>query len=77
MNYVSCTSKCDYFKSAKTIENKKQLDKITLKESIKLYNSLNNKIIPKFVHEDTSKMKKCPKTMLNNQSTLEHIITII
>ena len=52
--HVSCTSKCNYFKSAKTVENKKQLGKITLKESIKLYNLLNNKIIPKFVHEGTS-----------------------
>ena len=50
-DHVSCTNKCDYFKSAKKIENQKQIGKITLNESIKLYNSLNKKIIPKLDEE--------------------------
>ena len=33
---VSCTNKSKYFKSAKKIENQKQISNITLNESIKL-----------------------------------------
>ena len=44
-------NKCDYFKSAKKIEYQKQIGKITLNEPIKLYNSLNKKIVPKLDEE--------------------------
>ena len=50
-DHVNCTNKCDYFKSAKKIEYQKQIGKITLNEPIKLYNSLNKKIVPKLDEE--------------------------
>ena len=66
---MSCTNKCDYFQSAKKIENQKQIGKITLHESIKLYNSLNKKIIPKLDNElilDKDEIKPRPNNTLGN-----------